>query len=232
MKNNIIALLLIALSTCFAACKKKDAKPEKEAPKSESAALNLSRYIIKGMLTFPANGKLFQHPYIIAFEDNGTAVLYDFGAAGNNAATYTMANNIVTINFGGNAIWKFTIDNETIVEAVGPQSNILSYVLYPVPNSNQLANNWYSGVMLNRFNNSAMYFAYKFTGSQFQEIVHDSPSTYNYTLVKNVMGISVRAGIKTYFLAMDGKLMVSRFDFEDDPASSASFFFASLSKDE
>lgn len=232
MKNLIITFVLVVLATCFVACKKSsDAKPEEEE-KNEPAALDISKYIIKGTLTFPQNGKVYQHPYIIAFEDNGTATLYDFGAAGATSATYTFEQNLLILNFSGNAVWKFTIANGAITAASGPQSNILNYALYPVPSSNQLASNWYSGIMMNRFNNSAMYFAYKFTATQFQETVHDSPSTYSYTLIKNLMGISTRAGIKTYFLAMEGKLMVSRFDFEEAPSSSASFFFASLSKDE
>lgn len=229
MKNFIITLLLVVLATCFVACKKNgEAKPEEE-DKDEPVALDMSKYFIKGTLSFPINGKPYQHPYIIVFETDGTARLYDWGALGYTNATYTVDNSVVTIKFDGNAVWMFTISNEAITNATGPQSNILNYALYSVPSSNQFAGNWYSGMMLSRENNSSMFFAYKFTATQFQETIHQAAASYNYTLIKNVMAIGTQDGVRRYFLALDGKLFVSHYNTNAVPLN---FYFASLSKDE
>ena len=217
----ITAILLLTLSAC------KKEKIGKESPKTK---LDIKQYFISGTYLRTIGNKNFEHPYVVTFEENGVARIYDWGAVNNMQVSYTFENNMLTVNYGGSSNWVFTLDGENISKAEGLQSYYLSSNLYKVPATNQFTGNWYSGMMMIRENGSSMYFAYKFTETQYQETIHLSPANHSYTTIKNVMAIATENGTARYFLALNGKLMVSRYNFGVDPP--ANFFFAALSKDQ
>jgi hypothetical protein len=217
----IAAMLMLTLSAC---------KKEKIKKDETKTAIDIKQYFISGTYLRTIGNKNFEHPYLLTFEENGQAKIYDWGAVSNITVSYTFENNKITVNYGGASNWVFTITDENISKAEGLQSYYLSSNLYKIPGTNQFTGNWYSGIMISRENSSGMFFAYKFTDSQYQETVHLAPATYSYTTIKNVMAIATENGIARYFLALNGKLMVSRYNFGVDPP--ANFFFAVLSKDQ
>ncbi|TCD28577.1 hypothetical protein EZ456_04085 [Pedobacter psychrodurus] len=224
MKNLTYLTTAILLLT-FSACKKE--KIKKEEPK---ATIDIKQYFISGTYLRTIGNKNFEHPYLVTFEENGQAKIYDWGAVSNIAVNYTFENNKITVNYGGASNWVFTIADENISKAEGLQQYYLSSNLYKIPGTNQFTGNWYSGIMMSRENGSSMFFSYKFTDSQYQETVHISATTYTYTAIKNVMAIATENGIARYFLALNGKLMVSRYNFGVNPP--ANFFFAAFTKDQ
>jgi hypothetical protein len=225
MKPIKLILFLLGLSLSFIACKKE--KIAKDEPK---AALDIKQYFISGTYLRTIGTKNFEHPYLVTLEENGVARIFDWGAVNYGTASYTFQNGALTINYGGASNWVFTIADEQISKAEGLQSYYLSSNLYKVPSNNQFTGNWYSGMMMSRENSSAMFFSYKFTATQYQETVHIANSSHSYTPIKNVMIIEKENGIARYFLALNGKLMVSRYNFDVDPP--ANFFYAALNKDE
>ena len=224
MKNLIYLTSAILLLT-FSACKKEKIKKEET-----KATLDIKQYFISGTYLRTIGNKNFEHPYVVTFEENGQAIIYDWGAVNNITVSYTFENNKITVNYGGATNWIFTVADDNISKTEGLQSYYLSSNLYKIPGSNQFTGNWYSGMMMSRENSSSMFFAYKFTDTQYQETIHISPTTYAYTVIKNVMAISKEKGTAKYFLALNGKLMVSRYNFGVDPP--ANFFFAALTKDQ
>jgi len=223
--KNLSYLIAAVLMLTFSACKK-----EKTQKEETQTAIDIKQYFISGTYLRTIGNKSFEHPYVVTFEENGQAIIYDWGAVNYITVGYTFENNKITVNYGGASNWVFTIADENISKAEGLQSYYLSSNLYKIPGSNQFTGNWYSGMMLSRENSSSMFFAYKFTDTQYQETVHLTPATYTYTTIKNVMAIAKENGIARYFLALNGKLMVSRYNFSVDPP--ANFFFAALTKDQ
>lgn len=227
MKNFTTYMVLIALVLTFSACKKSKESLDAKAANNQ---IDIKQYVITGTLNRTISGKVFEHPYLITFDDDGKCSIYDFSAVGIIQASYTFTDNILTVNYGGKTNWIFTISEESIIKSENVQSYYLSRTLYKIPGTNQFTGNWYSGNLNSRENKSALFFAYKFTNGQFEETVHITPQTYNYTLIKNIMAIATENGIARYFLALNGKLAVSNYNFGIDPP--ANFYYGALSKDQ
>lgn len=226
-----IRLLLPLLLLITMSCKKNDDKVPEKKEDPVKADMDISQYYIVIDHTFTLGSKSFIHPLLIVFDKGGKAGIYDFGAAGNGQYSYVFANNVITIDIGSGLSWVFKINNESIASTEGiSTADNKNFRLYKVPATNQFKGNVYSGVLIARENNSGMPFKYVFNETQFGESVIDPPSlTYAYTAIKNVAAVTTIDRVIRYFLIVDGRLVISRYDL--DTSTPSKFYYGSLSKD-
>lgn len=225
-----IRLLLSLLLLVTMACKKnKDIAPEKKEEEAKTA-MDISQYFIVSDYTFIIGDKSVVHPLLLTFDNKGKATFYDFAAVGNNQRDYVFVDNVLTVNIGSGLSWVFKISGNSIVSADGMPPYHKNFKLYKVPETNQFNGNSYSGVLLAREINSGMPFRYIFNETQFGETVIDPPGfTYAYTVINNVAAITTINRIIRYFLILNGRLMISRYDLNTN--TPAKFYYGSLSKD-
>jgi hypothetical protein len=218
--------LLLAISAC-----KKNADNAPEDKEEVNAEMDIRQYIITGEYTFVLGSKSFIHPILLTFNDGGKTDIYDFAAAGKGQYSYTFSNNTLSMNYGGSSNWEFKISNESIVSTTGISASIKNFKLYRVPLTNQFSGNVFSGMLSARENAASLPFKYIFNDSQFGEANVSQPGlTYAYTVVKNLAAVTTINRVIRYFLVIDGKLTVSRYDL--DTEAPAKFFYGTLSRDQ
>ncbi|MES2454971.1 MAG: hypothetical protein V4594_05510 [Bacteroidota bacterium] len=230
MKNTIWATLLLILFTT-ASCKKNTAKPEPEPEPESPTAMDMRQYVIVGEYTFVLGGKSFLHPILLTFNEGGKTDIYDYAAVGKGQYNYTFSGETLTINYGGATNWVFQISNESISSATGVSSSIKNFKLYRVPETNQFSGNTFSGMLSARENSVILPFKYSFNDTQFGESNVGQPTlTYAYTVIKNLAAVTTINQVIRYYLVINGKLTVSRYDLAS--ATPAKFFYGSITKDE